>query len=156
MSAARARASAEEGRILVLALVYALIAVALVLTVVAASAVHLQRKRVLAIADAAAADAADAVDERAYYAPDGGVDGRGVPLSEESVRASVTAYLERSGAAAEVGGIAVGDGTGSPDGRTAVVVLVAHLAPPWSAVGPVRLGGGVDVRVSSRAVARLR
>ncbi|GAB7193283.1 hypothetical protein NUM3379_39920 [Kineococcus sp. NUM-3379] len=147
----------DEGRILLLSLAYALVAACLVLTATAASAVHLQRKRLLAVADAAAADAADAVDRAAYYSPDRSSDGTGaaLPLSDASVRAAVAAYLERSGARSEVVGLAVGAGTGTPDGRTAEVVLLARLEPPWSHAGPVRLGG-VDVEVSSRAVVRLR
>ena len=149
-------AGPDEGRILLLSLACALVAACLVLTVAAASAVHLQRKRLLAIADAAAADAADAVDRAAYYAPGARSAGPGLPLSDASVRAAVVAYLDRSGARSELAGLAVGRGTGTSDGRTAEVVLVARLAPPWSRVGPVRLGSGLDVQVSSRAVTRLR
>ena len=49
----------------------------------------------------------------------------------------------------------VAAGTGSPDGRTAVVVLGARLVPRWAVAGAVRLGE-VDVRVESLAVPPLR
>ncbi|PPK92015.1 hypothetical protein CLV92_11859 [Kineococcus xinjiangensis] len=150
-----AAGGADEGRILLLSLAYALIAVVLVLVVGAASAVHLQRKGVLALADAAAVDAADALDPAGYYAPDGGLGAVGVPLSDASVRASAEEFLERAAAAGAGGDVAVGEGTGSPDGRTAVVVLVARLEPPWASAGPLRLGEGFVVRVTSRAVARI-
>ena len=155
MRSAAGSGAPDEGRVLLLALGCALVAGVLVLVTAAAAGVHLQRKRVVALADAAAADAADAVDEAAYYAPGGGADPAGVPLSDASVRASAEAHLRRAAAVADLGEVVVAAGTGSPDGRTAVVVLRARLVPPWAAAGPVRLGA-VDVRVESRAVARLR
>ena len=144
----------DDGRIALLSLVFALVAAMLVLVVVSASAVHLQRKRLFAVADAAAADAADAVDERRYYA-EGGVAGDGsVPLTDAGVRSSVAAYL----AAADPGlaGLAVEPGTGTPDGRTAEVVLTARLVPPFAAFVPGPFAGGVRAQVTSRATAVLR
>jgi len=150
----RVRRGDDEGRIALLSLVFALIAVLLVLTVVSASAVHLQRKRLFAVADAAAADAADAVDERSYYAG-GGVAGDGsVPLTDAGVRASVAAYL--ADADPGLAGLAVEPGTGSPDGRTAEVVLTARLVPPFAAFVPGPFAQGVRAQVTSRAAALLR
>ncbi|WP_205709631.1 pilus assembly protein TadG-related protein [Kineococcus siccus] len=147
-------ASDDEGRIALLSLVFALVAVLLVLVVVSASAVHLQRKRLYAVADAAAADAADAVDERRYYAQGGGLLDGAVPLTDASVRASVAAYLATADPA--VRGLAVDPATGTPDGRTAEVVLTANLQPPFAAFVPAAFAGGVPARVTSRATARLR
>ncbi len=48
----------DEGRITVLALAFGLLATVLVLVVTSASAVHLQRKELYALSDAAARDAA--------------------------------------------------------------------------------------------------
>ena len=144
----------DEGRIALLSLGFALVALVLVLLVVSASAVHLQRVRLFALADAAAADAADALDEGAYYGGGGGLVDGAVPLSDASVRASAQRYLGAAGA--DLPGVRVAAGTGSPDGRTAVVVLGASVVPPFAALVPARFAGGVELRASSRAVARLR
>jgi len=151
----RERRDDDEGRIALLSLVFALVAVLLVLTVVSASAVHLQRKRLFAVADAAAADAADAVDERSYYGGSGGVAGDGsVPLTDAGVRASVATYL--ADADPRLTELAVASGTGSPDGRTAQVVLTARLVPPFAAFVPGPFAQGVRAQVTSRATALLR
>lgn len=142
----------DSGQVLLLALVYGLVAVLLVLVVVAASAVHLDRKRLLALADAAALDAADAIDEPAYFeaAEAGGIDA--VPITDATVRDSVTAYLRRQDAPSRFVGLGVDTAaTGSPDGRTAVVVLTARSLPflPDQVAG--RYGAGVPLRVSASA-----
>ncbi|WP_432508078.1 pilus assembly protein TadG-related protein [Kineococcus esterisolvens] len=142
----------DEGRIALLSLGFALVALVLVLVVVSASAVHLQRKRLYALADSAAADAADALDEEAYFTT--GPAAGAVPLSDASVRASAQEHVRAAGAARPAG-LRVAAGTGSPDGRTAVVVLSAVVVPPFAALVPERFAGGVELRASSRAVARL-
>ncbi|WP_337062463.1 hypothetical protein [Kineococcus sp. G2] len=143
--------SRDEGRIALLSLGFALVAVVLVLVVVSASAVHLQRVRLLALADAAAADAADALDEAAYFTS--GLPPEAVPLTDASVRASAQRYVDVAGS--DLPGVRVAAGTGSPDGRTAVVVLGATVVPPFAGLVPERFAGGVQLRASSRAVARL-
>lgn len=145
----------DEGRIALLSLGFALVAAVLVLVVVSASAVHLQRKRLYALADAAAADAADAVDERAYYAA-GGVRSETVPLSDATVRASVRRYLLLAGAAQDLPGIAVAPGTGSPDGVSADVVLDVVVVPPFAAFVPGPFADGVRVEAASSARTSLR
>ncbi|MCI2239779.1 hypothetical protein MO973_37580 [Paenibacillus sp. TRM 82003] len=141
----------DEGRVALLSLGFALVALVLVLVVVSASAVHLQRVRLLALADAAAADAADALDEAAYFTS--GLPPEAVPLTGASVRASAERYV--AGAGPDLPGARVAAGTGSPDGRTAVVVLSATVVPPFAGLVPERFAGGVELRASSRAVARL-
>lgn len=141
----RSRRGDDEGRIAVLSLAFAVLAIVLVLVVVAASAVHLQRKRLYALADAAAADAADALDEDLYYA------GGELLLTDATVRASAQDYLARH---ADLTGVLVGEGTGSPDGQRAEVELVVVVAPPFAAFVP---DGFATVRLSatSRALAEL-
>ncbi|WP_432504888.1 pilus assembly protein TadG-related protein [Kineococcus arenarius] len=142
----------DEGRIALLSLGFALVAAVLVLVVVSASAVHLQRKRLYALADSAAAAAAGALDEGAYFTT--GLDAGAVPLSDASVREAAQEYVRGAGAG-EVAGLRVAAGTGSPDGRTAVVVLSAVVVPPFAGLVPERFAGGVQLRASSRATARL-
>jgi hypothetical protein len=46
------------------------------------------------------------------------------------VRGAAVEFLDRSSASTRFSGLAVGPGTGSPDGSTAVVVLSAAVHPP--------------------------
>ncbi|PRY14742.1 hypothetical protein CLV37_106303 [Kineococcus rhizosphaerae] len=136
----------DEGRIALLSLAFGLLAVVLVLVVVSASAVHLQRKRLYAVADAAARDAADALDGRSYYS------GGRVLLTDASVRGSVEGYVREH---ADVAGVVVGAGTGTPDGRRADVELVVVTAPPFTAFVPERFAR-VRITARSSAEAELR
>ncbi|GAA0313758.1 hypothetical protein [Kineococcus aurantiacus] len=140
------RGSSDEGRIALLSLAFGLLATVLVLVVVSASAVHLQRTRLYAVADAAAADAADALDERSYYAQ--GVPGGTALLTDASVRGSVEEYVADH---AGVAGVVVGAGTGTPDGQRADVELVVVTAPPFTAFVPARFA---RVRITARSSAR--
>lgn len=149
--AARARAG-DDGQVALLVLGYAVLALVAVLVVTAASAVHLERKRLWAAADAAAADAADAVDERTYY---GGGEAltTGVPLTDAGVRAAVRAHLERTGAGDGFVGLRTGATTGTPDGRTAQVQLVATAQVPVLRLldGSSLTGDPLTISVTSRA-----
>jgi len=141
----------ESGQITLLSIGFGLLALTLVLVVAAASSLYLERKQLLALADGAAADAADAIDYEMYYAPDGA--GDGLPLSDSSVRDSVVQYLGSSAAATTFRGLGVGTGTGTEDGRTARVVLSAVARPavvPWVLV-PWSDGFVITVTSSARA-----
>lgn len=140
----------EDGQVLLLILVYTLITVTLVTVVASASAVHLERKRLLALADAAALDAADAVDLGAFFA-DGASPGGGVPLTDASVRASVEEYVELAGAPGRFDGFAVAASTGTPDGRTAEVTLVATAEPPLLSIVIAAFSDGIPLVVTGRA-----
>lgn len=144
--------ASDDGQILLLALVYGLIGLALVTVVVSASAVHLERKKLFAVADAAALDAADALDTSGYYARGGARLSGGVPLTDESVRASVAAYVGGE-TAAGFEGFVVGSPTGTPDGETAEVTLlaVARLPLVSSVLSPWSEGIGLRVTARSRA-----
>lgn len=152
---ARARADdGEAGQITLLSLGFAVVALALILVVASASSVHLERKRLLALADGAAADAADAIDEERYYR--GELVGVGVPLSDESVRAAVEGYLDAASARARFEGIAVAADTGSPDGRSARVTLTAVVRPPVLPWALAPWSDGFRIRVTSFAQAEER
>ena len=159
-------AGRDDGQVALLVLVYFLVAGLLVLVVGAATQVHLARGRLLQVADAAALDAADALDEPSYYA--GGVEpgagpgagsagpGAGVPLTDATVRDSVGSYLALVDAPGQFDAFAVGAGTGTPDGVTAQVVLGARVRPPLlPAVVAGRWAAGIPVSVTSRARAGL-
>ncbi|MBC7638970.1 MAG: hypothetical protein H7231_04205, partial [Rhodoferax sp.] len=99
------RGGPEDGQISLLILVYALIALSLVAVVVDATAVHLARTQLLDAADAAALDAADAVDEKAVYA--GGLSDA-VPLTSASVRDQATTYLSSYAVPSHLDGVVLG------------------------------------------------
>ncbi|WP_230976421.1 pilus assembly protein TadG-related protein [Georgenia wutianyii] len=141
----------ESGQITLLSIGFGLLALTLVLVLAAASSLYLERKQLLALADGAAADAADAIDYERYYAPDGPAEG--LPLSDASVRESVVEYLGSSAAATTFRGLGVSAGTGTEDGRTARVVLSAVARPavvPWVLV-PWTDGFVITVTSSARA-----
>ena len=149
----------DQGQVTLLVLVYALIALGLVTVVVSASAVHLGRHRLLSVADAAALDAADALDRPGFYGAGGRPGGprtgeRVVRLSDESVRQSVRAYLADSGADARFTRLTVADPTGTPDGATAEVTLTAVVRLPMvgAVLAPWRDGVPVTVTARARAV----
>ena len=79
----------------------------------------------------------------------------GVPLSDASVRESALGYLALAGAAQRFDGFGLGAPTGSPDGRTAEVTLVATAHPPLLPAVVPGWTGGVPLRVTARARAGL-
>lgn len=146
----------DEGSVLLLTLGYAVVALLLVTVVAGASTVHLQRKQLLAVADAAALDAADAVDRAAYYAAlESGADLDAVPLTDATVRNAAASAVGSSPAAARLDDVRLGPATGTPDGVTAVVELTAQARLPI--VSPVleAWSGGIPLRVQSQATAPL-
>lgn len=148
----------DDGQILPLTIAYALIAFTLVIVVVDVSAVHLQRQRLFSLTDAAALDAADALDRSRFYA-EGAPSGEPiavVPLTDQSVRSSAERYLATTTAVAlaRVEAVAVDRPTGSPDGVTAEVTLVGRAELPLLSFASGRWSGGVPLRATSRARGR--
>jgi hypothetical protein len=139
-----------------LIIIYTLIAFSLVTVVVGASAVHLGRHRLLSVADAAALDAADALDRPGFYGAAGqpagpGAGERVVPLSDASVRESVHRYLRDVGSEQRLPGLAATDPTGSPDGSTAEVTLTAVIPLPLVGAVLAPWSDGVPIRVTAHA-----
>jgi hypothetical protein len=127
-----------------------------VLVVASASAVHIERKRLLALADGAAADAADAIDVAAYYAAAGSPEeATRVPLSDASVEAAVQEYLRAvpSALVGEFDALRVGEPTGTPDGTRAQVTLTATARPPLVPWVLLPWSDGIALRVTSTAQA---
>lgn len=161
----------DEGQVLLLVIVYSLVAFSLVTVVVGISAVHLGRHRLLAVADAAALDAADALDRPGFYraggvpaGPEtgagtgtgGGTHTRIVRLSDVSVRDSVHRYLQDAEVGQRFTGLAVADPTGTPDGTTAEVTLTAVIRLPLVGAVLAPWSGGIRIRVTSHARAAPR
>ncbi|MBU4215564.1 MAG: hypothetical protein KJ792_13010 [Actinobacteria bacterium] len=136
---------------MVLTISVMLLALALVLVVAAATSVHLERTRLLALADLAALAAADELDSPSYFAPGAdAADRPAVPLTDTGVRAAVEAYLAEH---AEPGldQLVVVDAS-TPDGRSVEVVLSAVAHP--ALLGPVLAQVAPDVRVEATSSAR--
>ncbi len=137
----------EEGSISLYLLGLGMIAMALVAGTVAVTSAHLARMRLLDVADAAALDAADALDSAAYRE---GV-GDSVPLTTASVRERAAAYVGSVERPAGVTAWRLGPTTGSPDGRTAVVALTGEADLPMVGAVLRDLGVSITISVTSRA-----
>ena len=138
----------EDGQIMILLLGYVVIALTLVFVAVDITAVHLARTRLFDACDAAALDAADAVDRTSVYQH--GVT-TAVPLTDDTVRDAATTYLASYVVPPRIQDLRLAAGTGTPDGRTAVVELTATVRLPW--LGPVvqAWSGGITISVRSQA-----
>jgi hypothetical protein len=135
---------------MLLAIAYGVLALLLVTAVVSASGIHLERKRLLALADLAALDAADALDPDLYYRPGQPPTDHLVPVTDASVRASVQAYLDLAVEADRFTDLVLVDAV-VVDGGTAQVslhavtrpVLLTWVTAPWS--------DGISLDVTARA-----
>ncbi|MFC8598429.1 hypothetical protein [Isoptericola sp. NPDC057191] len=148
----------EDGRIMLLTAGVVALALMIVGMVASVTAVHLDRKHLYDLADALAADAADAIPpERAYSgSPDqaGSSAGEGWRvLTSADVEASVHDYLATHPAqSANLDGLRLVEAS-SPDGRTARVSLAASSHPPLLRWFTDSVGGGFTVAATSSAQA---
>ncbi len=138
----------EEGSITPFVLGLTVIAMLLIAGTVAVTSAHLSRMRMLDVADGAALSAANALDDSAYAA---GV-GESVPLSNASVQERAAAYVGSRPRPGSILAWRLAPGTGTPDGRTAVVALTGEAELPM--IGPALRELGVSVRISVRSEAR--
>lgn len=143
----RRRGRDDDGQLSLLILGLTVIVMTLVVGGLAVTSVHISRMRLLDAADAAALDATDDSAERIYTE---GV-GTALPLDDESVRRSATEHLTARARPHGLESWAVAAGTGSPDGRTAVVRLSGQADLPLVGGLLSSMGGSVTVTVESRA-----
>ncbi|SDW32155.1 Putative Flp pilus-assembly TadE/G-like [Arthrobacter sp. yr096] len=138
----------EDGQTSVLIVGYVVIALLLATVVMAASAIYLEHKKLLSLADGAALAAADS-----YMVGDiGGGTMPSTILVNERVTNAAKSYLLNNGAFARHDHLAVGAGTESLPGGTAVVVLTAVAHPP---VISFLVPDGVVIEARSLARSRL-
>jgi len=148
-----ARAQRERGQISLLILGFTVIALMLIIGAVDVTAVQLARARLLDAADSAALDASDALDSASAYS--GGL-GSAVQISGDSVRQSAAQYLAVQPRPHGISSWVLVDGTGSPDGQTAVIRLRGTADIPIAAKVVAAFGGSVTITVESRARSALR
>lgn len=141
----------ERGTISVFILGLAAIAMVLVAGTVAVTSAHLSRMRLLDAADGAALAAANALDAAAY---ERGLDDA-VPLSDASVRQRAAEYLAGAERPRSVLRWWLAPGTGSPDGRTAVVALGGEAELPMAGGALRELGLSITITVASSARAEV-
>jgi len=143
----------DRGQITVLVIGLFTLAILLIIGGVDVTAAHLARVRLVDAADGAALDAADALDQgRAYHQ---GI-GDSVSVSDATVRETTAAYLAARPRPAGVEAITVEQGSGTPDGRTAVVVLTGRAVLPMTGGVLAALGRSVTITVEAKARAPLR
>ena len=117
------------------------------------TAVQLARVRLLDTADGAALDASDALESGAAYR--GGLRSA-VEIGDASVRESAARYLAVQPRPHGVTSWVLADGTGSPDGQTALIRLRGTVDIPIAAAVLSAFGGSVNITVESRARSGLR
>lgn len=123
----RSATDGDDGQVAVLIIGYMLISLLVVSVVMAASSLYLGHKKLLSAADGAALAAAGGFT----LGQGGGADGGpSAVLTPAGVRAEAGRYLTDTGAAGRLAGLTVAAETGSPDGRTARVVLTGVVHPP--------------------------
>ncbi|GAA4737143.1 hypothetical protein GCM10025783_04390 [Amnibacterium soli] len=142
------RGSGEEGAAVPLIVGLFAIAAGFVVVAAGATSLHLERLRLLTVADGAALAGAES-----FRVADASVRGDEVVprLSSDRVRAVVDAFVSEA-AAEQLEGLTVTE-AGTADGRRATVVLRATWRPPL--VSPL-LPDGLPVTVTSTAAARFR
>jgi hypothetical protein len=138
----------ERGQISLLIIGFTLIALMLIVGAVDVTAVQLARTRLLDAADAAALDASDAMDNGSAYR--GGLQSA-ISLTDASVRRSAMGYLAVEPRPHGISSWVMADGTGSPDGQTAVIRLRGTADIPIAASVMAAFGGSVNITVESRA-----
>jgi len=154
LAGCRARASTrgEEGQIGILILGLFSLVLVLILGAVDVTAAQLARMRLLDAADAAALDAADALDKQVAYET-GVLDT--LALTDASVAEAAASHLARVPKPPGITGWSVVPQTGTTDGATAVVTVQGTATLPMSGWILQSLGGSVTITVTSRARAPL-
>ena len=151
----RRRLGAGRDRGQVSILILGLLGVVLLLVIggVDVTAAQIARARLLDASDSAALEAANALDEAAAYS--GGI-GDSVVVSNGTVERAVVDNLGARPMPYGISGWQVARGTGTTDGRTAVVVLQGTADLPMTGGLLAALGRSVTITVESRARAPLQ
>lgn len=147
------RRRGDAGSVTLLSIAFGALALLLMTAVVSATAVHLEHKRLVALADELALAAADAIDVDAFYRGEAPlpVPGGVVPLTDAQVRRAVEQHLDaHPGAGADLRGLRV-VGAGTDDGRTATVTVAALARPPLVSSVTAPWSDGIVLTATSSA-----
>lgn len=144
------RPAGDDGQVLLLALGYVVLALVLATAVASASAVHLERKRLLVLADLTALSAAGALDRDAYYARGSGSADGLVVLTPASVRAAAERHLASAPEADAFEDLTLVRAT-TADGRTAGVTLAARARPVLPSWATAAWSTGIPLQVTGVA-----
>ncbi|ASR54056.1 hypothetical protein [Cellulomonas sp. PSBB021] len=141
---------ADDGQVIILTFGVVLFASMLILVVASAAQLHLEHKRLVALADMLALDASDSIGEGVYY----GTEGKArLALTDASVRAAVDEYLEAH--PDEASGwrqFAVVEATAAGP-RTAHITLVARVQPSSTAWVLGAWSDGITLEATASATA---
>lgn len=137
----------DRGQLSILILGLTVIAMTLIIGGLAVTSAQISRMQLLDAADSAALEATDEGAERIYAS---GL-GETLPVTDDVVRRSATEHLAGRSRPHGLESWEVAGGTGSPDGRTAVVRLRGEADLPLVGGLLESLGGSVTVTVESRA-----
>lgn len=142
----------ERGQVSVLILGIFGIVLLLIVGGIDVTATQIARTRLLDAADAAALDAADALDEPGAYATGFG---SSVTVSSATVQDTAARNLASRPRPSGISSWTTAAGTGTSDGQTAVVVLQGVADLPLTDGILAALGGSVTITVEARARAPL-
>lgn len=140
----------EAGQAGILIIGYVLLALLVITAVAGASSVYLAHKKLLSAADGAALAAADTFSLSQVQGSGGNTPA--AVLESALVTAEVERYLAESGAGERNASLRIAPETGTPDGRTAQVVLTAVVHPP---IVNFLVPDGIRITAQSDARARL-
>lgn len=142
-----ARCRDDSGQLTLLITGLTVVVLTLIIGALAVTSVQISRMRLLDAADSAALDA---TDDSAKLVYDRGL-GTDLPLDDATVQASAADHLAGRSRPHGLESWKVASGTGSPDGRTAVVRLSGEADLPLIGGLLRTMGGSVTVTVESRA-----
>ncbi|MCC3280949.1 MULTISPECIES: pilus assembly protein TadG-related protein [Arthrobacter] len=141
----------ESGQVGVLIIGYVLLALLVITVVAGASSVYLGHKKLLSAADGAALAAADTFSLSQVQGTEPGT-APAAQLESGAVTAAVQQYLADSRAGERITALQISPETGTPDGRTAQVVLTAVVHPP---IVNLLVPDGIRISAESDARAQL-
>lgn len=138
----------EEGQLSIFLAGMVAVVALIIFGVIGVTSVQLSRIHLLDAADAAALDASDALRQGGLY--DGGL-GNGLQLSNESVWLAAADHLAARPLPERLEYWDITAGTGTEDGRTAVVTVTGRAKIPVISKVLRAFGGGVTLTVTGTA-----
>jgi hypothetical protein len=145
MKAVRLKTS-DDGSVMLFTLGWIVVALTVVLVVAAATQVHIQRVRLLHLADELALEAADVVDVDVYFSGESAHPQLSQSRAADAVRAGLGARADRDW----VSQVSVIGVEAAPDG-TATVTLGMRVLPLFDTAALTAFGAGIEVVATASA-----